>query len=1829
MGGKTSTSTQTVSIPPEVLARYNSVNQTAEQAASAPFTQYSTDPNAFVAPLTETQLAGIANTNATAGMTAPYYEAATNVASGASNASLPYYGAATGQINAGLAAGQAGTQQSLGTLSQANQASQPYLSSAGTTYGNAYAAAQPFNSGAQSFYTSGLNQGAGGLGQAGQTLEGANVLARNPLDQAQYSVLSGQSATQPYIANATQGINAALQATQPYNNLAGGLYGAGVSGAMPHMQQAGGDINAATGYIDPYNSAATRYAAAGAQAVNPDQLDIQRYMSPYLNTVLQGTAGLLNQNNQQQMAGQLGNAVRSGAFGGDRAGIAAANLAQQQQLANASIYSNILNQGYGQALGTAQQQQGVGLGAAQANRAALQNASNQMLGIGQAGFGENLATSQQRQALGQGIAGLMTQAGQNYANLGQQQYGQQLGAAQQQAALANQIYGMGANTAQIQGGLAGQQYQFGANTAAQQAAMANSLYGMNAQTGAGVAGIGNQIYAQGMGLGQAQQGLGAQLFGQGAQTAQQQAQAAQQMYGQQIGAATANAGLGGQLYGQGANLAALYGQLGSGAQAAALQSAQAQLGAGTAAQQTQQAGLSALYNQFLQQQSYPFQTAQFLANIAEGTGSLSGSTTTTQQPGGFFSDRRLKEGVKKVGRTFDGQDIVTFRYKGEPETRMGLIAQDVEKKHPEAVGLASGFKTVDYGKATEDAAERAPRASGGLVGRESYDYGGFVVPGYDPNLMAEILHGQQASFGAPSGGLGGVPGGGSGRVPAANLPVHQLQTAGALPQQPSAISEMNSVAELGKNIGDIGRYFSKDKDLPSMEDPDADVDDGKRYGGLVGYAPGGAVQDDSAMPYKSEQTGPDLNIPDTVQDYKLATAPGGPMAPDSGLSKVGKAAGAVKGIIGAGKAIASLFSDERLKENIKPIGKTFDGQTVYSYNFKGDHRTEIGLIAQDVEKKHPKAVGSVNGYKTVDYARAVKRAKKAAGGALDTEDFGPTDEDKKLLDTLSHIAMPPNSDGSSAPVVPPPVTATEPPPAEPKDAAPSAAQPDMPVPAKPQTRSPGGKEPVVRSPGKGNRPTRNNNPGNITAGAFTKKMPGYLGSDGRFAVFDTPEHGKAAQQALLRSYIARGINTPFKIASTWAPGSEKGNNPSAYATAMAQGAGIGVHDRVPMDRLGALAAAQARVEGWSEPRARKTGGRAGYALDGSVDDPDEEKRRQAETAALLLADRAQNEQPLAPVPAEMAAVVPTDEHGAPVAANNAAGRQAVSNAFEMAMRPLQREPALAPREDTPPEPAAPPPAAPGLAGAASIVGDAGAPPADAPPEAPVYTEQPAPAPTGLAVPDVGQAHRGSITDAGKYYEEHTRGHGFFGNLKRGKADAVLSLLTGLAAMGTAPTRSFGVALAAGLGAGAKTYQGQREYQEKLAQQGANMALKQQNLGNTGVGYGLSSLLNPGQAANLAAQAGLIGAQTGFTGAQTAQTRAGTARTQALMPFEVQKLKADVGLVNAETAARIATGSMVIPTPDPDTGQMTYQVFNPVTRQAFTIRPDGSMAETAPVGGAPVAPAAPTMPGGASVPSGSPLRQPAPAGAPPRPAAPATGAWRPDTSYHPGDATSATSEYTPAGAGIKSAAYTEIQRMGQQAAAANTKLAELRTLEQQAANIPKSGLLSQGSGASWRAQVARDLNAYGAVVLGQPIIDPNTLGAYDTMEKFTNVLGFNMAHAMGANRNAASIVQTAISTNPGVNNTPIGFRRLVSAMREAARYEADRAAYYTSYWQHTNNIAGAEQKFSARNPPEMYAVRAIMNTVDRADAAALRKDPSLAPSFDRVYGHGVSRYFLGR
>lgn len=74
------------------------------------------------------------------------------------------------------------------------------------------------------------------------------------------------------------------------------------------------------------------------------------------------------------------------------------------------------------------------------------------------------------------------------------------------------------------------------------------------------------------------------------------------------------------------------------------------------------------------------------------------------------------------------------------------------------------------------------------------------------------------------------------------------------------------------------------------------------------------------------------------------------------------------GVLGFG---AALLSDRRAKTDIKKVGKTDDGQNVYSYRYKSGGPIQIGLMAQEVEKEHPEAVIDMGGVKMVDYGIAL------------------------------------------------------------------------------------------------------------------------------------------------------------------------------------------------------------------------------------------------------------------------------------------------------------------------------------------------------------------------------------------------------------------------------------------------------------------------------------------------------------------------------------------------------------------------------------------------------------------------------------------------------------------------------------------------------------------------------------------------------------------------------------------------------------------------------------------------------------------------------------------
>jgi len=91
------------------------------------------------------------------------------------------------------------------------------------------------------------------------------------------------------------------------------------------------------------------------------------------------------------------------------------------------------------------------------------------------------------------------------------------------------------------------------------------------------------------------------------------------------------------------------GNLGVSGQNAGLTGANAQVGAGTLQQGTQQAQDAANYQQWMNQQSFPYQQAQWLAGLTTGVGSQMGGTGSTTQPGPSGLSQLLGAGTSAAG----------------------------------------------------------------------------------------------------------------------------------------------------------------------------------------------------------------------------------------------------------------------------------------------------------------------------------------------------------------------------------------------------------------------------------------------------------------------------------------------------------------------------------------------------------------------------------------------------------------------------------------------------------------------------------------------------------------------------------------------------------------------------------------------------------------------------------------------------------------------------------------------------------------------------------------------------------------------------------------------------------------------------------------------------------------------------------------------------------------------------------------------------------------------------------------------------------------------------
>lgn len=438
------------------------------------------------------------------------------------------------------------------------------------------------------------------------------------------------------------------------------------------------------------------YRMGPAALVNAQQFGLgsaAQYMSPYMQDVVERQKRAAVQDYSRNIPAIQAAGIRAGGRGGTREALIESEARRNLSNQLGDIQAGGLQSAYQQAMQQYNVDQAQRMQAQLANQAAIQDVARQNLqaamGIQQLGAGQNL----------------------------------QAQLANQQAAQRSAEFGSGQN---LQANLANQQ-------AAMQAALANQQTGMQAQQLNQAAG--QRAYEFGAG-----QGLQAQQLNQAAQLQQQQQALAQMasanQFAQQNAAQRAQYGLAGanlaeqsRQFGAGLGLQGLQQQLaaagalgGLGMQQYQQQMGinQALLGAGGQQQALNQELLNQQYQDFINQQQFPYKQAEFAMGILRGLPATGQTQTLYQQPGSLFgqiagvglglgslfggfgsttgattSDRRLKSNIVRVGTHALG--IGVYEYDIWGMRQRGVMADEVLKVMPEAVTVQdNGYMAVYY-----------------------------------------------------------------------------------------------------------------------------------------------------------------------------------------------------------------------------------------------------------------------------------------------------------------------------------------------------------------------------------------------------------------------------------------------------------------------------------------------------------------------------------------------------------------------------------------------------------------------------------------------------------------------------------------------------------------------------------------------------------------------------------------------------------------------------------------------------------------------------------------------------------------------------------------------------------------------------------------------------------------------------------------------------------------------------------------------------------------------------------------------------------------------------
>lgn len=637
-----------------------------------------------------------------------------------------------------------------------------------------------------------------------------------------------------------------------------------------------------------------------------------------------------------------------------------------------------------------------------------------------------------------------------------------------------------------------------------------------------------------------------------------------------------------------------------------LQAGQMQLAAGTMGQQTEQAGKDAMINRFMQEQGLPYQQAQFLANIALGTGVASGSTTTSTQPIGFFQN--LATGGKVDGYAEGGgvagpvshskEAIGGLGYVPEPNLPIGdlMIAKFPEQSQDDSGDIVSKVLSMIAGKKAEGGSvvrPELPRKMGRLI-PEPFEPVNFM-DSREAKIIAAIPRALLESLNMLSA---------DGHAARAEKPIDRetirRETYGGekMNEFYGQVEDMkqtldrdvlgpiasgyNSIGsgissrladlfgtlgddmvqktyqDLARESADKALRYSNEGIFPRKAATPKEIEDRKELAHLTRYASGGVAGGRHGYATDGVVLTPEQEAEQRMRD-SLRQSLGGIYGNTDDFPQPSPLA---RNEIPAVQTLGSLPDAKVEMANAAPVGGV---DAILARSQTGPQIGPSGALGLNLPADATNA--RPGDYKAESMRRFLEEAPK--GGVVPTSEQRPMPRPVGL--------------GVSAAPAPAEVGAT--------GVAPPATTRQI---AKVLGGGKGFTD-VEYSDGTrdritGNLNIRNNNPGNIEFGSLAQKY-GAVGTDGRFAVFPDYETGRKAQESLLfESGVYSGKTIGSAIAK-YAPVGDGSNDPIAYANSVA--AALGVPVDTPLSALtpeqrSAMISAMEKVEGGGGPSTYST-----------------------------------------------------------------------------------------------------------------------------------------------------------------------------------------------------------------------------------------------------------------------------------------------------------------------------------------------------------------------------------------------------------------------------------------------------------------------------------------------------------------------------------------------------------------------------------------------------------------------------------------------------------------